>query len=143
MIYLVNLKLIMTYLIRWWNVSMGNVINFCKLKNFTRKKGQNINMDDTGSLECPYANLFNIKLDKLNSNLATALTAIALVISVLIFSINYGFTSLNNSVKSYQNETIAKFELIQQQLKAQEELNQMQIQRDVAIEFKNQNTNKK
>ncbi len=133
----------MTYLIRWWNVNMGKIINFCTLKNFARKKGQNTNIYDTGSLECPYANLFNIKLDKLNSNLATALTAIALIISVFIFSINYGFTSLNNSVKSYQNETIAKFELIQQQLKEQEKLNQMQIQRDVAIEFKNQYTNKK
>ena len=87
---------------------------------------------------------YNLKsLEKENN---TTKWVLGLLITIIAFEIpilcNMHSRSIDKSLDAYNKEIIPKIESIEKRLDDQKEYNQMQIERDVAIEIKNQQTHK-
>lgn len=82
-------------------------------------------------------------LEKENS---TTKWVLGILITIIAFEVpilcSMHSRSIDKSLDAYNKEIISKFEIIQKELEEQKSLNQMQIERDVAREIKNQQTNK-
>lgn len=113
---------------------MGDLLKFCDLKGFKKDKNGRDSTGDGIPFVCPYSKEFNIKLENLNKTITLLCTALALILTVFIFSVNMGISSIDKSITSYKNEINSKFEIILNQLNNQKEINQLQIQHAVSIE---------
>lgn len=115
--------------------------------------GQNIDMPNTNCENCreTIQNL-STKYQLLDNNIANTnkiLSIVGTVISVLlagfgialtifIFTVNSKYDAINDSVNAKFDSINTEIKAINQRLDYQEKLNTVQIQRDVAIEIKNQ-----
>lgn len=118
---------------------MGKVLDFEACKYFKKDKGGSGSNDNTSNtLLCPFGEKFETKLDNLEKRLNTFGTCLALILTAFIFAISLGVSSILKSNEAYKKDTDAKFEIIQLQFNNQKEINNLQIQRDVAVEIKNQ-----
>lgn len=107
---------------------------------------QNINMthddcekcvNNTKDLLYKYA-ILDSKISNTNKILSIVGTVIGLILTVIIFTVNVQYTAINDSVNSKFDSINTEIKAINQRLDYQEKLNSAQIQRDVAIEIKNQ-----
>lgn len=118
----------------------NNIIDFCKLINFKKNKSNDSN--DNIKFTCPYSEKLELKISYLEKQindtkwiLGILITIFGLIVPILC---NMHSRVIDKMFEAYNKEILSKFEIIQQQLNAQKEINQLQIQKDVAIEIKRQ-----
>ena len=76
------------------------------------------------------------------TTIAVTIAALAIVISIAAWTIDKSIDAVNSNVNSKFDAISTKIEAINQRLDYQEKLNSLEIQKDVAIEIKNQKVSK-
>lgn len=83
----------------------------------------------------------NIKIDNTNKIISIIGVALGLLFSGIYFVINVQYSATKDSINALRSDINSKFEVINEKLDAQKEINKLQIQRDVLEETSKQKNN--
>lgn len=116
----------------------NNVLDFCKLANFKKNKGNGT--DDTNNFTCPYSEKLEIKISNLEKQITDTKWLLGILITIFGLLVptlcSMHSRVIDKNFDAYNKEVLAKFEIIQEQLKNQKELNSMQIQKEILSEIR-------